>query len=204
MNFYAASKKSNEIIATSFNEVIKAKLVGLRFFTCYGPYGRPDMAVFKFTRLIKSGKEILFHNYGKHLRDFTYVDDVINCIDLIIKNQRKLNKTEIFNIGKEKPNSLKELSNLLSLELGKKALIKKIRAQKGEVRTTRSDMNYFYKKFKYKPNTSLKKELKNLFIGIKHMNKILKYLNINKKILNLNNFFYFKFAFLFLEFLFWS
>ena len=66
----------------------------------------------------------------KHLRDFTYVDDVINCIDLIIKNQRKLNKTEIFNIGKEKPNSLKELSNLLSLELGKKALIKKIRAQK--------------------------------------------------------------------------
>ena len=65
-------------------------------------------------------------------------------------------------------------------------------------------MNYFYKKFKYKPNTSLKKELKNLFIGIKHMNKILKYLNINKKILNLNNFFYFKFAFLFLEFLFWS
>ena len=118
------------------------------------------MAVFKFTRLIKSGKEILFHNYGKHLRDFTYVDDVINCIDLIIKNQRKLNKTEIFNIGKEKPNSLKELSNLLSLELGKKALIKKIRAQKGEVRTTRSDMNYFYKKFKYKPNTSLKKGIK--------------------------------------------
>ena len=131
LNFYAGSKKSNEIIATSFNEVIKAKIVGLRFFTCYGPYGRPDMAVFKFTRFIKSGKKIPFHNFGKHLRDFTYIDDVINCINLIIKNQNKLKKIQVFNIGKEKPNSLKELTNLLSLVIGKKALIKKIKAQKG-------------------------------------------------------------------------
>ncbi len=160
LNFYAGSKKCNEIIAKSFNEVIDAKIVGLRFFTCYGPYGRPDMAVFKFTRQITKGKKINFHNFGKHLRDFTYIDDVIKCIYLIINNQQKLEKFELFNIGKEKPNSLKELTNLISSELNKKAKIKKIKAQKGEVKITRSNMNYFYKKFKYKPKTSLREGVK--------------------------------------------
>ena len=160
LNFYAGSKKSNEIIATSFNDIIKAKIVGLRFFTCYGPFGRPDMAVFKFTRLISKGKKIFFHNYGKHLRDFTYIDDVIKCINLIINNPNKLNKIEIFNIGKEKPNSIRELTNLISFELGKEAIIKKIKAQKGEVKTTKSNMNYFLKKFKYKPKTSLRSGIK--------------------------------------------
>ena len=160
LNFYAGSKKCNEIIAKSFNEIINAKIIGLRFFTCYGPYGRPDMAVFKFARLISKGKKIYFHNYGKHLRDFTFIDDVIRCIFLIIKNYKKLKKINIFNIGKEKPNSLSELTKLISAELELPTKIKKIKAQKGEVKTTRSNMSYFYKKFKFKPTTSLRKGIK--------------------------------------------
>ena len=100
LSFYAASKKTNEILAYSFSNVYKLPTTGLRFFTIYGPYGRPDMALFLFTKAIINSKKINIHNYGKHSRDFTYIDDAIECISrLIDKPSDKKIPHLIYNIG---------------------------------------------------------------------------------------------------------
>ena len=92
IQLYAATKKSNEIIAASYSNLYKMRTIGLRFFTVYGPWGRPDMALFRFTRNILSGKPIHVFNRGKHSRDFTYVDDIVDGIYkiLVFKNKKKL------------------------------------------------------------------------------------------------------------------
>ena len=89
IQLYAATKKSNEVMAHSYSHLFKIQTIGLRFFTVYGPWGRPDMALFKFTKNILNGKKIDVFNHGNHIRDFTYVDDVVEAIFRIIKNKKK-------------------------------------------------------------------------------------------------------------------
>ena len=99
IQLYAATKKSNEVIATSYNHLYKIRTIGLRFFTVYGPWGRPDMALFKFTKNILKGKPIHVYNHGKHSRDFTYVDDIVGGIFKILTSRDKKKVNSIYNIG---------------------------------------------------------------------------------------------------------
>ena len=103
-SFYAASKKTNEIMAYSFSSIHKIPTTGLRFFTVYGPYGRPDMALFKFTKGIIEEKNINLFNRGNHIRDFTYVEDIVNFINkIILKPPNFKIPYEIFNLSSNKP-----------------------------------------------------------------------------------------------------
>ena len=156
ISFYAATKKCNEIISHSFKNFSKTKIVGLRFFTVYGPWGRPDMAVYKFTNKIYNNKTIDIFNYGIHGRDFSYIDDVVKSINIIISNFKKLPKYKIFDIGKGKTDKLSTLINLLSFYTKRKIKIKKIGKQSGDVENTKADMKSFNTFFKYTPKTSLK------------------------------------------------
>ena len=101
IQLYAATKKSNEVMATAYSNLYKIKTVGLRFFTVYGPWGRPDMALFKFTKNIIEGKKINLFNKGNHIRDFTYIDDIVEAIfKLVIK--KNFPKQKIYNVGNGK------------------------------------------------------------------------------------------------------
>ncbi len=153
ISFYAATKKNNETIAYSYSHIYKLKTTGLRFFTVYGPYGRPDMALFKFTSNILKGKSIDVYNYGRMFRDFTYVDDVVDGISIVIGN--KINpKTpyQIFNIGSNKPTSLRKFIYHLEKELKLKAKVKLKSLQKGDVIKTHASIS---KLQGFKPSTSL-------------------------------------------------
>jgi UDP-glucuronate 4-epimerase len=156
VSFYASTKKCNEIISHSFVNFSKMKVVGLRFFTVYGPWGRPDMAVYKFTKNIYKKKTIKVFNYGNHGRDFSYIDDVVKSIILISNSPSKLKKYQIFDIGKGKTDKLINLLKYLKISTKNKILSKKISQQPGDVLETKADMNKFKGIFKYKPQTSLR------------------------------------------------
>ncbi len=156
LSFYAATKKSNEVMAHSYSYIYKLPCTAMRFFTVYGPYGRPDMALFKFTKNILENKEIELYNNGKHLRDFTYIDDIILGIYSIIKKSSK-NKIpfNIFNIGNGNSRKLKDYLNLIEKKLGKKALIKKLPLQKGDIIKTHSDISSLNSYANYTPKTDI-------------------------------------------------
>ena len=159
IQFYAATKKSNELMACSYSYLYKLHTIGLRFFTVYGPWGRPDMALFKFTKNILSKKRINIFNYGKHERDFTYIDDVVDSIFLLLK-KFKINKNsnfyEIYNIGKGQSNRLDDY--ILEIENNLKLRAKKnyLSLQKGDVIRTSADTSKLKKVIK-----------KNKFVSIK-------------------------------------
>ena len=134
LSFYAASKKCNEVMAHSFSNINKLACTGLRFFTVYGEYGRPDMALYKFSNNIMKNKKVDLFNRGNHIRDFTYIDDVVDQIILLINKPSK-NKIpyEIFNIASSKPIKLKKYINLIELSLQKKAKFKLLKKQPGDV-----------------------------------------------------------------------
>jgi UDP-glucuronate 4-epimerase len=156
LSFYAATKKSNEIMAYTYSNIFKLPCTGLRFFTVYGPYGRPDMALFKFTKNILENKKIELFNNGNHARDFTYIDDVINGIFSII-NKPKKHKIpfNIFNIGNGNSKKLTEYIKCIELNLGLKAKIKKLPLQKGDIKKTRSDITKLNLYAGYNPKTSI-------------------------------------------------
>lgn len=158
ISFYAATKKANEVMAHSYSYIYKLPCTALRFFTVYGPYGRPDMALFKFTKNIIENKKIDLFNKGKHLRDFTYVDDIVNGIYSLIKKPSK-NKTpyNIFNIGNGKSRKLMDYLKNIEKKLGKKALIKNLPLQKGDIIKTHSDISSIKKYSKYTPSTDIDK-----------------------------------------------
>jgi UDP-glucuronate 4-epimerase len=134
IQFYAATKKCNEVMAYSYFKMFKINFVFMRFFTVYGPWGRPDMSIFKFTKNILSGKKIDVYNFGKHSRDFTYIDDAVEGIlKLFKKNNKGFN---IYNIGSEKKISLMELINKIEKFLNKKALLNYIKMQPGDIQET--------------------------------------------------------------------
>ncbi len=156
LSFYAATKKSNEILAHSYANIYSLPVTGLRFFTVFGPYGRPDMALFLFAKAMITNSTINLFNRGHHVRDFTYIDDVCECL-LRVLNKVPKGKIpyEIYNIGSNKPKKLKNFLNLISKNLNIKPKIKYKPLQKGDVYKTHASINKISKRIKYKPNTQL-------------------------------------------------
>ena len=162
---YAATKKSNELIAHTYSHLFKLPTVGLRFFTVYGPWGRPDMALFKFINLILKDKSIQVFNYGNMVRDFTYIDDVIEAMYLLIKklikNKKEYKNTQdivpykIFNIGNSKPTKLEDYIKAIELNLDKKAKIVYEDMQPGDVKATYANTQSLENEINFKPNTSI-------------------------------------------------
>ena len=162
LSFYAATKKSNEVIAYSYSNIFNMPCTALRFFTAYGPYGRPDMSLFKFTKLITENKKIDLFNSGNHIRDFTYVDDIVDGIfGIINKPSKESIPYNCFNIGGGKPNKLKLFLKNIENNLNKKAKIKNLPLQLGDVKKTHSSINKLYKYSSYQPKTNIKKGIKN-------------------------------------------
>lgn len=160
IQLYAATKKSNEVMAASYSYLYKINTIGLRFFTVYGPWGRPDMALFKFTKNILRGKPIDIFNKGKHIRDFTFVEDIVNGIFKIIKSNKKNLGSQIYNIGNGKKISLMKYIELIEKNLMKKSKKRFLSLQKGDVIKTHSDTSLLKKEYNYYPDTSVE-------IGIK-------------------------------------
>lgn len=154
ISFYAASKISMESIAHYYSHLYKIPVRILRFFTVYGPWGRPDMAYYKFTQNIISNKSINVYNNGNHFRDFTYITDIVRFISRIIK---KDNKTlfEILNLGRGNPQKLKKFITIIEDKLEKKANKNYISMQDGDMLGTWANMKKFQKKYNLKAKISL-------------------------------------------------
>jgi len=175
IQFYAATKKANEIIAHSYSSMFNMQIIGLRFFTVYGPWGRPDMALFKFVKNILENRQIEVYNNGNHYRDFTYIDDVVDCIKKIINITLKVdlnfnnyndpgsssNKFAIYNVSNGRTVKLNTFINEIEKQLNKKAKKIFFPMQIGDVRKTLSSKN------KLSQTISLKKPI-DIKTGIKH------------------------------------
>lgn len=172
VSVYAATKKSNELIAHTYSHLYKISTTGMRFFTVYGPWGRPDMAYFIFAKALFEGKPIKVFNSGNMMRDFTYIDDIIKGIISIIENPLKVefesmskakqnSSYQIFNIGNKSPINLMNLISIIEEVVGKKFEIIFSKLQPGDVKNTCADMDDFIKKFNYKPNTPLRLGIEN-------------------------------------------
>ncbi len=177
-SLYAASKKSNELMAHSYSHLFNIPVTGLRFFTVYGPWGRPDMALFIFAKNILEGKPINVHNEGRMERDFTYVDDIVEGVIRIIASPAQpagvgesaedpafsTAPYRVYNIGNSKPVKLMDFIHSIEEELGKKAEVNMIPIQPGEVEKTWADVSDLEKKFNYTPDTPIREGI-NRFIS---------------------------------------
>lgn len=162
ISLYAATKKSNELLSYSYANIFKLPSTALRFFTVYGPYGRPDMSLFNFTDNIFKNKTVNLFNKGNHKRDFTYIDDVINpIIKLIKKPPNKIIPYRVLNIGSGKCIKLTYYLKEIEKITKRKAKIKKLSLQKGDIGKTHANINLLFKITKYKPKTSLTVGIKN-------------------------------------------
>ena len=149
---YAATKRSNELIAYSYSSLYELNTTGLRYFTVYGPYGRPDMAMFIFTKNILEGNQISVFNHGNMKRDFTYIDDII------IGTKAAINKNyqcELFNLGNNKSEKLMDMIYMIENQLGKKAIIEFESLQPGDAKESFANIDYSFEKLNYKPSTSI-------------------------------------------------
>tara|TARA_B100000965_G_scaffold386741_1_gene389288 strand:+ start:1694 stop:2659 length:966 start_codon:yes stop_codon:yes gene_type:complete len=153
VSLYAATKKSNELIAHTYSHIHNLNTTGLRFFTVYGPWGRPDMAYFSFASKISSGSKINVYNNGNMKRDFTYIDDIVDGIKFAID---KNYQCEIFNLGNNKSENLMDLIKYIEKYLGINAKVKFSPMQLGDVKQTYANINKSKKMLKYKPKISLK------------------------------------------------
>ena len=164
ISLYAASKKSNELIAHCYSSLFGIETIGLRFFTVYGPWGRPDMALFLFTDAILKGNSINVFNNGNLSRDFTYVDDICKGVfNILTKETKNKKKYKVYNIGNSKPVELMDFINEIENCLGIKAIKNFMPMQKGDVYTTFADTSKLELDYGYKPNTGIKEGVK-LFI----------------------------------------
>ena len=170
LSIYAASKKSNELMAHSYSYLFQLPTTGLRFFTVYGPWGRPDMALFKFTKAILDEKSIDVFNHGNHTRDFTYVDDIVEGIIKTVDIPATSNfdwkgnlpdpassnaPWRVYNIGNNKPVKLMDYIEALEKILKKKAKINFLPLQPGDVQDTYASVENLKKNFNYKPSTTV-------------------------------------------------
>ncbi len=161
ISIYAASKKANELIAHTYSHLHKLKTTGLRFFTVYGPWGRPDMAPFIFTKNILEGKGITVFNKGNLERDFTFVDDIVNGVFSIISKKPKTEYLyKIYNIGNSKPVKLMDFIKTIEQQVNKKAIINYQPLRKGDVYKTFALTNRLQEDFDYFPKTDIQKGLK--------------------------------------------
>lgn len=170
IQFYAATKRSNELMAHSYSSMFNLPTSGLRFFTVYGPWGRPDMALFLFTKSILAGEEIEVFNNGNHVRDFTYVDDIAESIVRVHLNSSPVNASwdpkfpdpasskypfNIYNIGNSNPVPLMSYIKEIEKNLSKTAKLKFLPLQKGDVHTTIADASKLENFISFKPSTSI-------------------------------------------------
>ena len=174
LSFYAATKKTNEILADIFSKTYSINCVGLRFFTVYGPYGRPDMSLFKFVEAALNNKKIDVYNYGNHSRDFTYVDDVAESIFRLFLKIKVKNTiiNEIFNVGNSKSIKLMRFIKEIEYNLNKKIEINFLPMQFGDVEKTHSSSTKLQKFINYRPNTSVKIGIRNFIKWYKGYYKI--------------------------------
>ena len=176
VSLYAATKKANELIAHSYSHLYKLPTTGLRFFTVYGPWGRPDMALFKFTKAIFEGKEIEIYNDGNMIRDFTYIDDIVESIYRVLLKiptpNRDFDKKNpnpatsfapyrIFNIGNSQPVNLMDYIDAIEEKIGIEAKKKFLPMQPGDVKATFADTSLLEKEINFKPSISIKDGVKN-------------------------------------------
>ncbi len=160
VSLYAATKKSNELMAHTYAHLYGLPCTGLRFFTVYGPWGRPDMAYFKFVDSILKGKSIDVYNEGDMRRDFTYIDDIVEGIDrLIAKGNNKNEPYRLFNIGNNNPVQLMDMIGIIEDKLGKKAETNMLPMQPGDVKETYADISALEQAVGFKPSTSLEEGL---------------------------------------------
>ncbi len=152
ISIYAASKKANELMAHSYNQLYGLKSTGLRFFTVYGPWGRPDMAMYIFAKKIIKGESISVYNYGNMKRDFTYIDDIISGVISSIKNNFDF---EIFNLGNNKSEPLMNVISIIESKIGKKAIINYEPMQPGDVANTFADIKSSIRKLNFSPKTDV-------------------------------------------------
>jgi UDP-glucuronate 4-epimerase len=176
LSLYAATKKSNELMAHTYSTLYNLPTTGLRFFTVYGPYGRPDMALFIFTKAILEGKPIDVYNHGKMKRDFTYVDDIVESISRLVPKAAQPNKDwngnhpdpatsfapyRIYNIGNSSPVELMHYIEVIEKNLGKKAIKNLMPLQDGDVPETFADVTDLMRDVDFKPSTSIETGIKN-------------------------------------------
>ena len=155
VSIYAASKKSGELISESYAHLFGIQCIGLRFFTVYGPWGRPDMATFIFTKKIFEGKEIEVFNNGKMKRDFTFINDIIDGIMGAVKLNKKF-EHRIYNLGNNNPEDLSNFINLIEETIGIKAKKRLLPIQPGDVKETFAEISESTKDLNFKPKVNIK------------------------------------------------
>jgi UDP-glucuronate 4-epimerase len=176
LSLYAATKKANELMSHSYSSLYGLPTTGLRFFTVYGPWGRPDMALFKFTKLIINGEPIQLFNNGNHKRDFTYIDDIVEGVLKVVDKPAANDPSwsglnpdpstsaapwRIYNIGNGNPINLIDYISEIEAQLGIKAKINYLPLQPGDVEDTHANTSEFEREFNFKPETSIKDGISN-------------------------------------------
>jgi UDP-glucuronate 4-epimerase len=176
LSLYAASKKSNELMAHTYSHLYGLPTTGLRFFTVYGPWCRPDMALFKFTKAMLEGKPIQVFNHGKHRRDFTYIDDIVEGVIRVLDQPAKPNHDwsgkhpdpgasqapwRVYNIGNNNPVELMDYIGAIESALGRKADMEMLPLQPGDVPDTYANVDDLVEKFAYKPATPFEQGVAN-------------------------------------------
>lgn len=190
LSLYAATKKSNELMAHTYSHLYNLPTTGLRFFTVYGPWGRPDMALFKFTKAIVNDEEIDVYNHGHMMRDFTYVDDIVEAISRLVKRPAQPNPEwsgdnpdpsssyapyKIYNIGNNSPVRLMEFVEAIENKLDKTAKKNYMDLQPGDVPETYANVDDLYNNIDFKPETTIQDGVN------KFIDWYLDYFSINKK-----------------------
>lgn len=158
ISLYAATKRGNELMAFSYHSLYNIHSTGLRFFTVYGPWGRPDMAYYKFTKAILENKPIDVYNKGKMSRDFTYIDDNIEAIRLLLLHSQKNERDSlplILNLGNNSPTNLKDFIKVIETKLERKAICKYTEMQPGDMNETWADVSELISITGYKPKTRI-------------------------------------------------
>jgi len=187
LSLYAATKKANELMAHVYSNLYGLHTTGLRFFTVYGPRGRPDMALFLFTKNILAGKPIDVFNYGNHRRDFTYIDDIVEGVIRILDHLPEINESwdsntpdsassfapyRLYNIGNNAPVELNHYIEVLENCLGKKAKRNLLPLQAGDVPDTYADIEALVQDVDYKPNTKIEFGIKNFVDWYRNFYKV--------------------------------
>ena len=160
VSLYAATKKSNELMARAYRDLYGIPAVGLRFFTVYGPWGRPDMAPMLFAKAIMEGTPIKVFNEGNLSRDFTYIDDIVEGVVRVMEDEHSELLHDLYNIGYGSPVALMDFINTLENALGRKAAKEFLPMQKGDVFTTFADTTLLKNDYDYTPHTSLREGIK--------------------------------------------
>lgn len=187
LSLYAASKKANELMAHTYSHLYNLPTTGLRFFTVYGPWGRPDMALFKFTKAILAGEKIQVFNYGNHRRDFTYVDDIVEGVIRVLDKPAQANNNwagdspdagtslapwRLYNIGNNSPVNLMDYIEAIESALEINAEKELLPLQPGDVPDTYADVEDLVREFDYKPSMSVKLGVKSFIDWYKEYNNL--------------------------------